>query len=766
MRRFFTLFPILLIAISVPAFATQWHVSPAGDDISGDGSLLNPFSSIQYAINSGSAGDTISVAPGLYPEHINFGGNDLVVVSTDGSEQTIIEATQSTLPVVTFSSGESNASVLDGFTIRNSIDAPGILCQNASPVIQNCKFVDCSNSGSGGAVYCVGSNAAISGNIFKNNSAASGGALAVSSGSNLTVSRNLFIYNHATQNGGAVADLSTYGSTLFIRYCTFYQNTSDQFGGALFAQSLLMVIERSILWDDAAAVGGNEVFSQMFPMVISYSDISGGWTGSGTGNSSVDPTFCDPINDDFHLQEGSYLATYPMNGGSPIGAFEAGCIDNGCSDADGDGVCDEEDNCPYFANADQADSDHDGVGDVCDNCPDVANADQADSDRDGVGDACTVTYSSIFGYVQTDGSPSASVSVSLLDADAIEIDSRVTDIDGFYAFNDLSAGLYYVHVWAPVGYTADQEVKEASLSDQDLQVDFVLSLLEITDEWRGRGYWKHQARSLLTGEGRPHESYEDMCNYIEQIRDYFNNNADLPVISYTVDPTSDCDQRLLDLQETLQTNSSTAPHSNSDARLLNRSTAELVVLLLNMVSGRIAPEAGVGGGTSTSPGKNASFSNSSGAVTVSQAVAFSDALISDADPSNDNLAYLVVRLVNAGDPVPDGWVDPTTPDVNYLASSGVGGDNGIIPDGYSLGQNYPNPFNPVTTISFSLPNASVARLDIYNIRGQRVATLVNELLDAGDHVITWDASNLASGVYLYRLEAGVFSEVRKMTLLK
>ncbi|HUV29731.1 MAG TPA: T9SS type A sorting domain-containing protein [Acidobacteriota bacterium] len=89
-----------------------------------------------------------------------------------------------------------------------------------------------------------------------------------------------------------------------------------------------------------------------------------------------------------------------------------------------------------------------------------------------------------------------------------------------------------------------------------------------------------------------------------------------------------------------------------------------------------------------------------------------------------------------------------------------------MPADFALEQNYPNPFNPATDIKFSLREASHVRLEVYNIMGQRVATLVDKRLEAGSHVVTWDASDAASGVYLYRLQAGDFTHTRKMTLLK
>jgi hypothetical protein len=83
-----------------------------------------------------------------------------------------------------------------------------------------------------------------------------------------------------------------------------------------------------------------------------------------------------------------------------------------------------------------------------------------------------------------------------------------------------------------------------------------------------------------------------------------------------------------------------------------------------------------------------------------------------------------------------------------------------------LNSNYPNPFNPITEISFSLPSAADVKLEVYNIMGQRVTTLVNERLEAGEHVVKWDGSEAASGVYLYRLTAADYVETRKMMMLK
>ena len=88
------------------------------------------------------------------------------------------------------------------------------------------------------------------------------------------------------------------------------------------------------------------------------------------------------------------------------------------------------------------------------------------------------------------------------------------------------------------------------------------------------------------------------------------------------------------------------------------------------------------------------------------------------------------------------------------------------PDVFGLSQNYPNPFNPVTLINFSLPVESHVRLDVFNVKGQLVATLVNKMVNAGYHVTEWNAAGMSSGIYLYRLKTENFTETKKMILLR
>ena len=96
----------------------------------------------------------------------------------------------------------------------------------------------------------------------------------------------------------------------------------------------------------------------------------------------------------------------------------------------------------------------------------------------------------------------------------------------------------------------------------------------------------------------------------------------------------------------------------------------------------------------------------------------------------------------------------------------VSNERDDVPAGFALNQNYPNPFNPTTNISFNLPTAGEVTLEVYNIQGQKVATLVNGFKSSGSHSVAFDASNLASGVYAYRLISKNSVQVKKMLLIK
>ena len=133
------------------------------------------------------------------------------------------------------------------------------------------------------------------------------------------------------------------------------------------------------------------------------------------------------------------------------------------------------------------------------------------------------------------------------------------------------------------------------------------------------------------------------------------------------------------------------------------------------------------------------------------------------DPSTGSLALIAQECdVNIGNVTIVPTVDAATPRVDIASTISTI----EIPKTFALYQNYPNPFNPTTTIKYDLPRDANVTLRVYNVVGQEVATLVNERSSAGRYNILWSGAGMASGVYVYRLQAGSYVETRKLVLLK
>jgi hypothetical protein len=112
----------------------------------------------------------------------------------------------------------------------------------------------------------------------------------------------------------------------------------------------------------------------------------------------------------------------------------------------------------------------------------------------------------------------------------------------------------------------------------------------------------------------------------------------------------------------------------------------------------------------------------------------------------------------------DGTIDDTLALDNTVSATERG--SVAVPRQFELAQNYPNPFNPVTKIRFTIADRQLTIVSVYDLLGQEVATLVNEVKEPGTYEVAFDASGLASGVYLYRLQSGDFTQIRRMTVLK
>ena len=324
--------------------------------------LLVPdeYLTIQAAIDAAVDGDAIIVADGTYTgtgnKNLDFGGRAITVRSENGPESTTIDC-QNDGRGFYFQTGETQDSVVDGFTIINgstdygagircdvsnptinnciftnnlaTILGGGIHAGSSSPIVTNCTFEENRGGEHAGGICCTHSNALISGCVFIGNvcynSSGDGGAIWNAADTSATIVNCLFVGNTATESGGAIRNDR---SSPTIINCTFNGN-STRYGGAICNSPYASpIITNCIFWSNDASSGDEIDNNGDCHPTISYCDIEGGWNGphvtnrsgsstiDGGGNIAADPLFIDAVNPDLYARD------YGLSNGSP-------CIDAG-----------------------------------------------------------------------------------------------------------------------------------------------------------------------------------------------------------------------------------------------------------------------------------------------------------------------------------------------------------------------------------------------------------------------------------------------------
>lgn len=354
--------------------------------------------------------------------------------------------------------------------------------------------------------------------------------------------------------------------------------------------------------------------------------------------------------------------------------------------------------------------------------------------------SCSFTVTVTEGLGSIVGTLSADCSVLGITVDVFNsagglVEFGVTDAAGNYSIPGLPSGqTYTVSFVAPLGYTASPSEKQVDvLCNETATCDFSLDCPVNAGEQRTIGFWKHQSGVATGGKGNAQIDGATLCGYLDMIADHFNVNAINQVIVYQP-PSSDlCDDKLLVLKALLNLKGS--------VDMVERAKQQLMALLLNVASGKLSQTAII----------------SADGATVSQAITYCDNVIDD--PAGDyETAKTICDEINNNREVPAGMIPLSTDNIAYK--------QGGIPVTYTLSQNFPNPFNPLTTITYNLPTASHVTLEVYNVMGQKVATVVDGFREAGVHSYEWGGSEFSSGVYFYRLHAGDFVKTRKMILMK
>jgi hypothetical protein len=334
---------------------------PEISDPDEDGSPEHPYDAIQEGIVHALPGDTVMVADGTYTgvgnTNIDFGGREILLRSVNGPQTCTIDMEGSGRGF-SFNSGETGAAQVMGFTISNGYTTrgAGILCENgSSPTVTDCIISGNRGSPWAGGIGCYASDPTFANCVVAGNSAGYEGGGILCAISEPTFTNCLIVGNSADDEGGGLH--CTGGAPAFAN-CTFTGNTAP-LAGAAYCYYSSPVFANCILWGDTA----EEIYFEWGSPQVSYSDIQGGW--SGTGNIDADPLFVDPDgpDDDPDTWQDN---DYRLGVGSPcIDAADNDAVPPDEFDLDGDDDTDEPipfdlDGNPRFV--DDPDTDDTGHG--------------------------------------------------------------------------------------------------------------------------------------------------------------------------------------------------------------------------------------------------------------------------------------------------------------------------------------------------------------------------------------------------------------------
>ena len=754
----------------------SWYVSPYGDNDTGMGTIDYPFATIQFTIDMAQTGDTILALPGTYEEYINFLGKDLIVKSTDGPlKTTITSASDSSL--VTFASGENHAAVLEGFTLEAGWI--GILCENSTPTIRrnilhNQKVTDwaaISMTGNAGFGKTMGP-------IIENNTIVGcfNGGISSYFETPPIIKNNIVAFNsnygiHVHNDPAIPVPLLSYNDV--YGHPENYQVITDPGIGSISADPMFNIDHPFLTLKE-----GSPCIDAGDPDPW-YNDPDGSRNDMGAVpyvemDEEVIPTpewinvYCgSPVVDSTPLQYGDVISAYDPDGVlcgrttvKEDGSFGFMPIyrDYGLTDID--------------EGADPGDLIHFRI-----NGQDVGSVPPVTWTTNGDNIIVCIFYTHRCVAIDLETGWNL-ISWNVAYGGPVEqlIDGIENDIDVILSYD--GGGLTYdpllpefstlttadfVHgYWFLMHNGARLNVCGGEISSY--------SLLPVFTGWNLVSYWPYNAYSVEVSLASIMSCLQAVLGFdgtaLTWMPGYepFNTLTDMqPLFGYWVH--SGCDGLI-------EYPGFTGLDSISPAKLTrNKSSVPHTSRYWMSVYGRDITLDG------ESLGNGATIEIRTADNIVCGRGFYGDGLLKftpvyGRDTDDDNTAKYPVEGGTMAVYV-DGirsypnivWNGHGTRFELREMKTDPSGSSGQVPTDFALSQNFPNPFNPLTTIELALPVASNWKISIFNIRGQKVDEFQGHA-EAGYVRVNWDATPYASGIYVYRGEAGAFKQTRKMILVK
>jgi len=760
---------ILLLTLLIPGGKVLADILNVPDD----------FETIQAAINEAEDSDTVLVQPGEYVENINFEGRNIVVIGNpDDPSEVVIDGDENG-SVVTFVNEETEAAELVGFTIQNgAVDGSGggIHISNSSPTIRNCVIQGNQAGASGGGILVSQDCNPLITNcqIMDNISVGNGGGITVERQATPVIDNCLLVYNETDGNGGAIAAIDN--ASPVVLNCTFDWEGRWGWYTAIYLAASNVRVVNSIIYGPSPLWISFDPDSDESGLMIAYSDIQDGQESIVTndngevqweeGNIDEEPLFVDREEGDYHLTE------------------DSPCIDAGDPESPEDPDSTRADMGAYYFHQ---------IGQYIDVPIDYETIQEAiDAAEDG--DTVLVHPGTYVENIDFIGKDIVVGSLFLTTENAAYVDSTI--IDGNANGTVVTFANEETEAAELIGFTVQHGMTDGNgggihiFSSSPIISNCVI--FANSADHKGGGVivsqecnpiinecliWFNESSDNGGGITVEREAKPVFIN-CTIMRNHTNGDGGSVACLESAEPIMiNCTVT----QNTFMEGSGAIFLSASDMILLNSIVWYNDGFLMSPTilfdpdsaacSITIAFSDIDGGEEEIQTSNNGEVNWLNG--NIDEDPLFADDVnrdfnLSEGSPCIDaGIAFFVWEQDTLVNLTPDDYIG-NAPDMGAFESEFTDVEDGHVelPDEFRLHPAFPNPFNSATELRFDLPIASRVTLKIYDLIGREALILTDNAFVAGRYRLTWNASEMPSGIYLARFEASGYKQTAKLVLVR